>query len=487
VSRGWRWLALPLAALPAGCVVGPNYQAPHPAVPASFAAAAQVPGAATGAPAGALEDWWARFHDPELDALITKALQGNLTLKLAASRVQEAREQVRVAGAARQPRVNADADASALHLSDNSGFSELSNFFTGSRGSSSNGFTLPGGNITTYTVGFDASWEIDLFGGVRRSVQAAEAATEQAVWQRRDSEVSVAAEVANDYWLLRSLQRQIQIAHEEIARQQQMLSLLEQQQRFGFVTDRDVQSQAAQLAAARATVPDLEAARDAQIHALGVLIGDSPDALQAQLAAARALPPPPPAVPVGLPSELLRRRPDVRAAERGVAASSARIGVAVAQLYPRINLTGALDLVSLDLRHLLDIASRQYDAAGGLIWPLFAGGRGHADVRIATEQNRQALFAYQSTVLGALREVADALTRYADELQKNRALREAVAHAQSAADIAERQFKAGIINVTPTLMAEGAVLQARLQLAQSDGALDRDLVSLYKALGGGWH
>jgi NodT family efflux transporter outer membrane factor (OMF) lipoprotein len=487
VSKRLAQLALMGAALPVACTVGPNYRAPEPGVPPQFTAAALLPGGQTTGTPQALTAWWDQFHDSQLNALIAQALKGNLDLQTAASRVRVARDQLIIADAARLPSVGADADVSALHLSQNSGLSEFTSLFGGGGGSgSANGLTLPGNNITTYTIGFDASWEIDLFGGVRRSVQAAQAVTEQAVWSQRDSEVSIAAEVANDYWLLRSLQGEIAVANDEVQQQTEMLSLLRARRQFGFVTDQDVRSQAAQLAQAKAALPDLESARQAQIHALGVLAGEAPEAMETQLSAAQALPAAPTQIPVGLPSDLLRRRPDVRAAERALAASSARIGVAVDALYPKLNLTGALDLVSLDLKHLLDIASRQYNATGALNWPLFQGGRGRANVRLAEEQNRQALYAYQSTILVALQEVEDALTRYGGEQKKNAALHDALSEAQAAEQIARRQFQIGLENIGPVLGAEAAVLQARMQLAQSDGALASDLVSLYKALGGGW-
>ncbi len=478
--------ALVGAALSGACTVGPNYRPPRPSVPSKFTAGPLVPSAPPGN-APALAAWWEQFHDTRLNTLITQALHGNLDLETAASRVRVAREQLIITGADRFPVINGDAGIDALHLSQNSGLSEFTSLFGGGSSSgATSGFTLPGLNLTTYSLGFDASWEIDLFGGVRRAMQAAEAQAEQAVWEQRDSEVSIAAEVANDYWLLRSLQAQLAIANDEIDQQRQMLALLQARRRFGFVTDQDVRSQAAQLALATASLPDLDSALQAQIHALGVLVGEPPEALQAQLSAVQSLPPPPPAIPVGLPADLLRRRPDVRAAERALAASSARIGVAVDALYPKISLTGAVDLVSIDLKHLLDIASRQYNVSGALSWPLFQGGRGRANVRIAEEQDQQALYAYQSTILDALRDVEDALTRYGDELKKNRALRDALSNAQAAAEVTRRQFQMGLDNIEPVLAAQGAVLQTRMQLTQSDGALASDLVSLYKALGGGW-
>ncbi len=493
--RPVRFLALIAAALLSACAVGPDYRKPATPVPSAYAGAQTVqPATETAAAAQTeLSSWWAQFNDPQLSALIVRMLHGNLDLKTAASRVREAREQVIIAGAARLPQLNADADASRLHISQNAGLSQLASLFGGggSSGASggstqSGGLALPGGDLTTYTLGFDASWEIDLFGGVRRSVEAAAAQSEQAVWTARDSEVTLVSEVANDYLLLRALQRQIAVTDEQIRTQEQTLSLVRARRQFGFVTDLDVRQQAAQLATAKSMLPDLDAQKTAQVHALGVLLGEPPEALAAELSPPQELPSRPPAVPLGLPSDLLRRRPDIRAAERALAASSAQIGVAVDDLYPKLDLTGAFDLVSLDLRHLLEGASRQYNATGALSWPIFAGGRIRAHIRAAKEENLQALYAYQKTVLSALGDVENALTRYADEQEKNRALRETVTQTQAGAEIALARYRAGLIDITQVLATQGNLLSARNQLAQSDGTLDRDLVSLYKALGGGW-
>jgi NodT family efflux transporter outer membrane factor (OMF) lipoprotein len=292
--------------------------------------------------------------------------------------------------------------------------------------------------------------------------------------------------VANDYLILRALQRQNSVAGDEIERQTQMLALVRARRQFGFVTVLDVREQQTQLSSAQATLPDLDAGIGAQIHALGVLLGEPPEALQSELTPPEALPPIPPSVPVGLPSDLLRQRPDIRAAERALAASNAQIGAAVADLYPKFDLTGAFDFVSLDLKNLLDLSSRQYSGAGAISWPIFAGGQIRANIRVTREKNAQALYAYRKAVLGALQDVEDALTRYGDERKKNSALRETLASAQGAATVASDQYRAGLTNFLPVLSAEGAVFSAETQVAESDGILDRDLVSLYKALGGGW-
>ena len=485
---------LAASALLTACAVGPEYRTPVTALPGAFTA--QSPPAGGETATVDLRDWWNRFNDPELASLITRALAGNLDLQSAASRMRAAREQEIIAGAAGVPQLNADASVNRTRISQNSGISEFADLFGTSQGGGQSG--SPGGApaaaglgpvgtaFTVYSLGFDASWELDVFGGVRRSIEQAQAASEQAVWDARDSEVSLAAEVAHDYLTLRVLQRQAAIAREEIARQQQTLALVDARRQFGLVTELDVREQRTQLAASQAALPDLHAQIAAQVHAIGVLLGQAPEALETELSPAKALPQPPPSVPAGLPSDLLRRRPDIRAAERSLAGASAAIGVAVADLYPKFNLTGALDLVSIDLSTLLEASSRQSSASGALSWPILARRQIHANIRVAEEKDRQALDTYNATVLRALQDVEDSLTRYADEQRKNAALRRELSEAQGAADVALAQYKAGLTDFTPVLTAQGAVLNARTGLAQSDGALDTDLVSLYKALGGGW-
>src|SRR6185437_947167 len=363
------------------CTVGPSYHRPDVAVPAAYSAAPALQ-TLQGLPLGAGPDqWWQQFHDPQLNSLMTRALSGNLNLQTAASRIRAARDQLILAGAARLPSVDASASANETHLSQNSGISEFAKLLgggaSGGKGGAgaSNGFGVPGTSFTTFSLGFDASWEIDTFGGVRRSIQAAQARAEQTLWSLRDSEVSVSAEVATDYFALRSLQRQIGITHDEIDSQRHMLQLVQARARAGFVTGLDVQQQRAQLALSESTLPTLQTGVAAQIHALAVLAGQAPEALESELTPAKPLPDVLLRVPVGLPSQLLRRRPDIRVAERALAASNADIGVAVAALFPKINLSGALDLVSLDLTHLLEGASRQYTATGAISWPIFAGGQ----------------------------------------------------------------------------------------------------------------
>jgi NodT family efflux transporter outer membrane factor (OMF) lipoprotein len=482
------------AAALAGCTVGPNYQTPTVATPPAYQEAAAVPGAS--AATANLTAWWSRFHDPVLDSLVQRALAGNLDVASGVSRIREARQQVIIAGAAALPHVNFSPSVNNTMLSKNAGFSQLAGAFSGGgkgggapgsgAGGGAVGIGLPGTDFTTYAVGFDASWELDLFGQTRRSVEAARGREEAEVWSLRDSEVSVAAEVAVDYLTLRALQRQIDVATREETRQKDLLTLVDARREAGFATRLEVSQQENQLATSRSQRPTLEAEARGEIHALGVLIGQPPEALAAELTPVAAEPAPPPAVPVGLPSELLRRRPDVRMAERNLAAATADVGVAVGDLYPQINLTGSADLISQSLKNLVSGNSIQTSLTAMLVEHVFDGGRIRANIKAAKEARIQAYLAYQKSVLTALRDTEDALARYSAEQRRNVQLRAAAEAAERAYQVSEARYESGLVDFINVLNAEGAVFTAQTQLAQSDGQLDQDLVSLYKALGGGW-
>jgi NodT family efflux transporter outer membrane factor (OMF) lipoprotein len=493
-------LAAPLAAAALGaCTVGPTYREPQLPTPPAYQEPGSGPRSAVTAATPNLTGWWSQFNDPTLNGLETRALAGNLDIATSVSKIREAREQVVIAGSQGLPQLSATGNVNNTSLSKNAGFSQLASAFGGgaagasgqggqSGGGSggSGGIGLPGTDFTTYSVGFDASWELDLFGQVRRGVEAARGRTEAQVWSLRDVEVSVAAEVANDYLTLRSLQRQIAVAQREAQRQQQLLTLVQDRRAAGFATQLEVSQQQNTLASSLAQTPALEAQARGEIHALSVLIGQPPEALSAELTPPGVTPPPPPTVPVGLPSELLRRRPDIREAERNLAAATADVGVATGDLYPQINLTGSADLISTSLSTLISANSLQTEATAALVQTIFNGGKTRANIRAYKERRIQAYYAYEKAVLGALRDVEDALSRYGAEQQRNAHLRASVAAAARAYDTAADRYKAGLSDFINVLNAEGAVYTAENQLAQSDGQLDQDLVSLDKALGGGW-
>lgn len=469
-------LAVLIVLLLGGCSVGPDYQTPTSPMPAAYS----EPGAASRS--DDMREWWHLFQDPELESLVDRALTGNPDLQSALSRIREARALAVMAGAALLPQIDADGSVNHTHISQNSGLGSLATLFSGAQNGS--GFAFPGGGLTTYSVGFDASWEIDIFGGVRRSVESAVATADQAAWTSRDVRISLVAEVANDYLALRAAQRQVVTVRRDVARQQEILALVSAQRRFGFVTAMTVRDQQGQVSAAEAMLPDLDSEIALQAHALALLLGEAPAALLAELTPVAALPAAPPLVPLGLPSDLLRRRPDIRAAERALAATSARIGVAVADLYPKFSLTGAFDFIALDPGHLFKWPSRQYSAAGAISWPIFEGGQIRANIQVQQEEDAQALLTYRATVLGALKDVENALTRLREERTKNATLHEQLSRAQEAVALARGRYEAGLTPLTPVLNGQGAALTAERDIATSDAALDRDMVSLFKALGG---
>ena len=475
--------ALPLAALLSGCTVGPDYHPPETAVPGAFASGGS---AVVGAD---LTVWWQTFDDAELDWLIEQAMRDNLDVAAAASRIREARLQETVAGADAWPTLGANAQATRTHLSKNAiplgGLGSLTGgavSLGGATNSASLG--LPGQDFNTYQLGFDASWELDLWGKTRRSVEAAKDATGAAVWDRRDTQVSLAAEVANTYFALRAAERRLAVAQGDLRRQQALLGVVRTRAATGFATGLDVAQQNTQVTAADAAVAPFQAEVQAREHALGVLLGGSPETLAVPTTARDE--PAPPAVPPGLPSDLLRRRPDIRSAERQLAAATANIGVAVADYYPQITLTASPSLISTALSNLLNWDSRNLSLSAGLMWPLFNAGKTKANVGIADERQQQALLAYRKTVLTALKDVEDALSNYQSDQQRLTALRRSLDAARGAAELARQQYRAGLIPFSTVLTTEAARYSAEDQAVQGGAAVRQDLVALYKALGGGW-
>jgi NodT family efflux transporter outer membrane factor (OMF) lipoprotein len=469
------------ALLLTGCTVGPNYQRPAASVPSAFAEPHEPPASGD----AELASWWQSFGDVELSKLVNRAIVQNLDVESAAARIREARARERVAGAAALPQVDAQASASRQRISENAIPVPPGAGGSSGGGTSTGGFGLPGSEFDTFRVGFDASWEIDLFGKTRRIVEAAQARTGAAIWNRRDAQVSVAAEVAEAYLTLRTLQQRIATAETEVVRQQRSLRLVGARVRGGLVTGQDLAQQQSQLAAAEAAIPPLKARAEAQIHALGVLTGDTPEALIAELSPLAVLPASPD-VPVGLPSDLLRRRADIRAAEQSLHAATANIGVATAGLYPSFSLTALPALVSTTLAKLLEWGSRSYTVSASTDWPIFNGGRTRANIAVANAQQEQALIAYRKTILVALRDVEDALSSIDNDRRQIASLEAAHSTAARAEDIARTRYRGGLVTYSDVLQAQANRISLEGQLIQARGAHATDTVALFKALGGGW-
>ena len=471
-----RWPLL-LAATLAGCTtVGPNYRQPAEPVPPAFAEA----DSASALSDAELASWWSGFGDPQLSELVNRAIAQNLDVQTAAARIREARAREIVAGASALPQVDAQASVTRQRISEHA-IPTPPGAGAGSGGS----FGLPGSEFTTWRGGFDASWEMDLFGRSRRSIEAARARTGGAIWTRRDVQVSTAAEVADAYLTLRALQQRLANAEAEVARQRRFEQLVGARARGGLVTGQDLEQQRSERAAAESRLAPLRAQADARIHALGVLTGQAPETLIAELSAVRALPAPP-LIPAGLPSDLLRRRPDIRAAERELAASSADIGVAVADLYPRFSLTAAPALVSTALGSLLEWGSRSFSVGAALDWPLLNGGRTRGNIAVANARQEQALIAYRKAVLTALQDVEDALSRADGDRRQLADLEQALRNAARAEDIARTRYRGGLVIYSDVLVAQARRLSLEEQAIEARAALARDSVALFKALGGGW-
>jgi NodT family efflux transporter outer membrane factor (OMF) lipoprotein len=466
------------AALLAGCTVGPNYARPDSPVPPAYAEAH----AAAGATDAALALWWQRFGDAQLATLVNRALAQNLDVQSAAARIREARAQERVAGAAGMPEVAAQGSVTRQRISEHA-IPAPPGAVQGGGGPGS--FALPGTEFTTFRVGFDASWEVDLFGRNRRQIEAASARTGAAIWDRRDVRLSVAAEVADAYLALRALQQRIAIAEDEVRRQQRSASLIAARLRGGLVTGQDLEQQRSSLSSAEAAIEPLQAQAAARVHSLGVLTGDTPEALIAELSPAATLPSPP-VVPAGLPSDLLRRRPDIRAAERELAAATADIGVATADLYPSFSLSAAPALVSTALGSLLEWGSRAFTVGGALDWPIFDGGRRRANIDVTNARQEQALIAYRKTILTALQDVEDALSEIDNDRSQLAKLEQALGNAARAEDIAGTRYRGGLVTYSDVLQAQASRISLEGQVIETRGAIARDTVSLAKALGGGW-
>jgi len=465
-----------LGALAMGaCTVGPTYHRPAVATPDAYAEAADTTRTAIRPDDADLSRWWTQFPDPELRSLIGRALQSNLDLRAAASRVRQARQQEIIAGAAEYPTLGAN--GTALTVNSNRGSPPPG---------AAMGATIPG-HLNLYAAGFDATWEVDLFGGARRAVEEARADTAASLWARRDGEVTLTAEVANDYLGLRALQARIAIGQAELRRQKDLGGLIGARRRTGFVTNLDVNQQSTVVATTAAQIPQLQAQAKGQVHAIAVLLGQPPEALESELNAnPGVLPPPPPTLPVGLPSELLRRRPDLREAERKLAAASAQIGVRTANLYPKLDLIGLASTAGMTPSSLFTSQSFTSAGLGMLSAPIFEGGKTRASIRVAREQYVQAGLAYQGAVLKALADVEDALARYRTEEDRHASLTQAVIASAASRVIAEDQYRTGLVTFINVLQAENAELNAQDQLIQADALAVTDLVAVYKALGGGW-
>ncbi len=457
-------LSLALATALSACAVGPNYVRPKTPVAMQFAGA--EPGVYSHQQTQI--EFWKQFGDPTLDRLVGDALTANYDLRIAVGRLVQARA-----------------------LRNQSRF-DLAPTVTASGGYTKQrtpAIENPFGEADTtrlYNAGFDATWELDFFGGVRRSIQARNAELQGEVANLHDAQVSVIAEVARNYFELRGEQTQLAVARANVKNQEQVLQLTQAQRSAGSGTDLDVARAQAQLSTTLSTIGPLEAAVSRSIHRLGVLTGRDPDALTAALGAPHELPPLPHIVPVGNPEEMLRRRPDIRAAEHNLEASTDLVGVAISNLFPKVTFTGSFGFAAATPAGFGTAGSRSYMIGPGISWPAFDLGRVHQQVLGARAGAVIALDQYHGTVLNALEETEDALVTHARDRDRLKHAQDAASASATAARLAKIRYQGGMVDFLSVLDAERTELQAEDALARDRTKAATSLIAVYKALGGGW-
>lgn len=442
----------------AGCALGPDYARPDPTLPATWAGAGAMAGTR------ALDaGWWRVFGDALLSDLVERALAANSDLKLARARLRAARAAAVVAGATRLPNIEASVARTQ---------------------STRNGRSVQ----TGYSAGFDASWELDLFGGARRAAEAASADAESTEATLAATAVSVAAEVARLYVDVRTQQARIEIAQANLGGQVESLQITEWRAEAGLAPRLDVEQARASVEQTRAQVPSLRAALAQTRHALALILGEAPAALDQALAPrmGQKLPEVPGDLAIGIPADLLRRRPDIIAAERSLAAATARVASARAARYPSFGLSGSIGLEALSLEQLAGGATVAGALVGRLIAPIFDAGRLRGQLTIRSAEQQQAMVAYEASLLGAQRDVENALSAIANGRERGHALARAAAAARSAATLARQRYSAGVADFTTVLDSDRTRQTIEDAVATNDGALFTAVIQLYKALGGGW-
>jgi NodT family efflux transporter outer membrane factor (OMF) lipoprotein len=460
-SRRMGLLCLAASLLIGACSVGPNYHAPQPKLPGRWAGNANASRKTADSPDPArLARWWQEFHDPQLTALVQEAFRSGLDVGAAKTALRQARASRGIIAGGLWPGLTAGA-----------------------------GYTTSGtGSLSSNSLqsGLASALALDVAGGTRRSLEAAGATIQAAQENIRFVQVTLASEVALDYIQLRSDQEQIAIAQENLQAQQHTAALTRQRLTAGFASGLDTANAEAQVATTASAIPPLNTSLRQNIYAISVLLGGSPDDLVQELSKPGAVPPSPPRIPAGLPSDLLRRRPDIRAAEGQLHAATAQIGVAVSAFFPSFSLTGTVNNQSDLLRTLFNTGARTWSTGPQLNWPILQGGSIASNVRLQKALKDQAYINYQKTVLAALQDVENALVAFTNEQTHYKTLGNAWDQNRRAVELSMRLYTQGASDFLSVLDAERSLYSSQSALAQSKAAISMDLVRLYKALGGGW-
>ena len=444
-------------------------------------------------------EWWSVFGDPELTSLEQRVAGSNLDVRVASIRLAESRAQLGVTRADLFPQLNGNGSYTRERESKNGVIGLLgaggSGSGSNSPGAQSNGLGgtqggIPNTSLTApfdlFQAGFDASWELDLWGRVRRSVESARAQVQESAESRRDTLLTSLAELARDYVQLRGTQKIIQITNQNLRFERGAQRLAQERATAGLGSDLDVANAAAQVESTASQLPTLAAQAQQYVNAIALLLGEAPNQLDSELQTTAPVPPVPPQVPVGLPSDLARRRPDIRRAEAALHAATATVGVAVASFYPTVTLSGSAALQATDFTKMFGWSSGTYSFGPSLTLPIFQGARLTRTLELRKAQDQEAAVSYQQTVLSALHDVNNSLVNYEAQQGQDAALKRAVAQQQRALGLAQDQYRAGLVDFLNVLDAERQLLSVQQQVAQADASVSTDLVQLYKSLGGGW-
>jgi len=457
------------------CAVGPDYRAPSMTL-GTFHNAAAVDARKTVEPSPPIDRWWTGFRDPVLSGIVERALIQNLDLAAALARVDQARAAARRAGAELLPTTDLTGQVLPIRQSLESPIGAI-------------GRHLPGfdRSVTLYDVGLGASWEIDLFGGLRRGAEVARAEAEAAEAAQLGTRITVTADAADAYFLIRGDQARLAFAHDQIATDEQLLELVRFRADQGIATEREIAQAEALLSQARGTIPPLVSDLEVELNRLDVLVGVQPGTHAQELSRETTIPAVPSISSADTPAEVLRRRPDVIAAERRLAASNARIGMALAEYYPKISIAGLLGFESLSADHLLRSATFQPQGIAGLRWRLFDFGKIDAEVAAARGSNAEALARFRQSILRAAEDVENAFTALVQSEARMRELVDEVAALRRSRDLAQEAYQGGLITLTDVLDADRLLLVAQDELAKAHADSARAAVASFRALGGGWY
>jgi len=458
-------LSLALLFLGGCAAVGPDYMPPEKEISSQWHTSLKGGLAGESIDQEALSQWWRTLDDPLLCKLMEEAVAGNLDLKEARARVREARARRGIEEAGLFPYV------------------DTSGKMTRSKGSEETG---AGTERTLYAAGFDAGWEVDIFGGIRRSVEAADADLEASQASLRDVLVTLTAEVGLNYVEMRAYQRRKAVAEANLKAQEETHQLTRWRYQAGLSDALSVEQARYNLENTRSQVPTLRSGLEASRNRIAVLLGKEPGELRKELGSSAPVPVPPLRVAVGIPAECIRRRPDIRQAERQLAGQTARIGVATSDLYPKLSLLGSIGLEALSIGGFASSDGLTYSIGPTFSWRLFDAGAIRQNILAQTALQDQALARYESSILTALEEVENSLKAYAEEQNRRAALQQASEAARQAVKLAQNKYEAGIIDFNEVLDAQRSLLSFEDQLAQSEGTVTTNLITLYKALGGGW-